>query len=168
MSRGSPSVSLTRRRTASVVVVLLASLYASACGDSATHLAGLVERATRELSTRATPSVVTTTFEPIAGHARPYTMVFFPTKPVTRDDLVRAGVAMDTAERIVSELGYLGTTSDRLVVAQEGQRLAFTSTCRTTPRHRGDASRGFARSLRHLAKRIRPRSFCKGTTVSIG
>jgi hypothetical protein len=73
---------------------------------------------------------VTVAYEPVTGVASPYTVLFFPARPVTEAEVVAAGVATSTAGRIYSELAYLGDTADMLVVEQEGERLAFTTSWR--------------------------------------
>lgn len=67
---------------------------------------------------------------PVTGGALPYTVLFFPARPVTEAEIVAAGVAKTTAGRIYSELAYQGHTSDLLVVEQADERLTFTSSWR--------------------------------------
>ena len=54
-------------------------------------------------------------------------MIFFPNRDVTESDLVAAGVDKTIAHRIYTEMAHLGNMTGKLVVEQQGERLAFTS-----------------------------------------
>jgi hypothetical protein len=71
-------------------------------------------------------SSVTVPFEPIRP-ASPYTVIFFPDRDVDEPELVAAGVDRAIAHRIYTEMAYLGGLAGLVVVEQEGQGLAFTT-----------------------------------------
>lgn len=117
------------------VVVLLGSVCVAACEDNATRLSTQLDRAASTLSARGSGAVATVRYEPMAD--APYTLIFFPVGSTTMNDLVAAGVPTAAADRIRSELAYLGTTDNLLVVDQDGQRLTFTSAWRRAAQVQG-------------------------------
>jgi hypothetical protein len=120
---------------ASGVVLAIVAAASVACSDNATGLAFEIERAAATVATQDGVSV-TAHYEPVTGSASPYVILFFPSRPVTGAELVTAGVPETTVRRILSELAYLGNTSNLLVVDQDGERLAFTTYWRRTARVR--------------------------------
>jgi hypothetical protein len=108
------------------MVALLSGLCVG-CADNATALAGRVGEAASRLNARDVGSSTTATYDPISGTASPYTVVFFPNRSVAEADVVAAGVGKEIAHRIYSELAYLGSTANLLVVEQDGARLTFTT-----------------------------------------
>ena len=57
----------------------------------------------------------------------PYTVIFFPDRDVAEAELVASGVDKAIAHSIYTDLAYLGSMAGKVVVAQEGERLQFTS-----------------------------------------
>ena len=106
------------------------SLVCGGCADNATALADRLGKAASRVSPLEAGSTVTASYEPATGSASPYTVVFFPARRVAEHDLVAAGVGEEVAKRIYKELADLGGMADLLVVDQEGQRLAFTTSWR--------------------------------------
>jgi len=119
-----------RARAVGLIAPVLLGFWCGACADDATQLAHQIEQAATALAAQSTSALSTVRYEPVTGGASPYTVVFFPARPVTEAEVVAAGVAKTTAERIYSELSYLGNTADLLVVEQEGERLTFTTSWR--------------------------------------
>ena len=114
---------------AKLVIVFLA-LICGGCTDNATSLAGLVGDAASQLRSQGAGSTFTASYEPVAGAASPYTVVFFPGRNVAERDLVAAGVSKEVTGRIFQDLAYLGSMADLLVVDQDGERLTFTTSWR--------------------------------------
>jgi hypothetical protein len=121
---------MPRTRAVGWIVPVLVGLSCGACADNATRLAYQVEQAAAALGSQSASAAFTVRYEPVTGGASPYTVLFFPARPVTEAEVVAAGVAKTTAERIYSELSYLGDTADLLVVEQKGERLTFTTSWR--------------------------------------
>jgi len=119
-----------RTRTVGWVVPVFLGFCCGACADNATQLAHQVEQAASALVSESASASFTVRYKPVTGGASPYTVLFFPARPVTEAEVVAAGVAKTTAGRIYSELAYLGDTANLLVVEQEGERLAFTTSWR--------------------------------------
>jgi hypothetical protein len=111
-----------------MIMLVLLSCVGAGCSDNATALASRVGDAASRLHAREAGSSATASYEPVSGTASPYTVVFFPNRSVAEEDLVAAGVRKEIAHRIHSELAYLGSTANLLVVEQEGARLTFTTT----------------------------------------
>ena len=65
-------------------------------------------------------------FDPV-GPASPYTVIFFPDRDVAEPELVAAGVDKAIAHRVYTEMAYLGSLAGKVVVEQEGEKVAFTS-----------------------------------------
>ena len=126
-------------------------LWCGACADNATQLASQVEQAAAALVSQSAGASFTVRYEPVTGGGSPYTVLFFPARPVTEAEVVAAGVAKTTAEQIYSELSYLGETADLLVVEQEGVDSR-------SPRRGGD-SHGFKTSWRRRGRPVIWRSF---------
>ena len=104
------------------------------CGaDNANLLADEIGEGAARLVARGSGSSITVSVDPVNGSASPYTVIFFPSREIAEADLVAAGVEMALARRIYSEMGYLGNLAGTLVVAQEGQRLKFTSSWKQFP-----------------------------------
>jgi hypothetical protein len=54
-------------------------------------------------------------------------VILFPDRDVAEPELVAAGVDKAMAHRIYTEMAYLGSFAGTVVVEQEGERLAFTT-----------------------------------------
>jgi hypothetical protein len=115
---------LTRVATLALVV---ASCLCVACGtDNSITFVEQVGGAASRLRSGEAGSSLTVPFNPTAP-ASPYTVIFFPDRDVGEPELVAAGVDKATAHMIYTEMAYLGSFAGAVVVAQEGERLNFTT-----------------------------------------
>ena len=111
-----------------LVAVLL--IVFSACGaDNAVSVVDRIREGVSRLPSQ-TGSSLTVFFDP--GGA-PYTVIFFPDRDVNEAEAVAEGVDKPIARRIFTEMAYLGSLAGTLVVAQEGERLQFTSSWKQLP-----------------------------------
>ena len=109
------------------IALVVASCISIGCADNATSLADRLGEAASRLRSGDAGSSLIASYEPVTGGASPYTVVFFPNRGVAQGDLIAAGVGEHVAERIYTELAYLDSMANPLVVEQEGKRLAFTT-----------------------------------------
>ena len=108
-----------------LVLLVVGALVVSGCGaDNANSLVDRIGEGASRLRSE-TGSSLTVSFDPIG--AAPYTVIFFPDRDVAETELVAGGVDKAIAHRIYTEMAYLGSFAGKLVVAQEGERLQFTS-----------------------------------------
>jgi hypothetical protein len=109
------------------LALVLTSCLCVACGaDNATSFVHHVGEAASRLHRGEVDSSLTVPFDPIRP-ASPYTVIFFPDRDVDEPELVAAGVDQAMADRIYTEMAYLGSFAGKVVVEQEGERLAFTT-----------------------------------------
>lgn len=111
-----------------VYVAVLICVAGAGCSDNAVKLRHGIEAAAERLDSRRNLTEERVSYMPVAAPAKGYWLIFFPERRVYADELVTRGVPRDLADRIFSELGYVDVgLGASLVVAQEGERLTFTS-----------------------------------------
>ncbi len=97
------------------------------CRDNATQLAYRVVESAEALSAQQDGASATVRYNPVSNASSPFTVVVFPARDVQETELVGAGMPPERAREILSDLAYLGTTANLMIVDQDGERLKFTT-----------------------------------------
>jgi hypothetical protein len=110
------------------VAIVLVGIALGGCSDNAIRLRFGIEDAARKLQAGPDFREERVSYIPVGGATQGYWLIFFPERRVHAEELVARGMPAETADRIYRELGYVDVgTGSMLVVAQDGERLNFTS-----------------------------------------
>ena len=116
------------RKSGYTAVFVLALLAGGCATDNATRLRFAIEKVAARLEAGPDFTEDRVLYVPKGGATKPYWLVFFPERRVYAHELVERGMPEALADDIYRQLGYVGVgMGAMLVVAQEGERLAFTS-----------------------------------------
>jgi hypothetical protein len=107
-----------------LLALFVGALVAGCRADNANTLVDRIGEGASRLPSE-TGSSLTVSFDPIG--AAPYAVIFFPDRDVAEAEVVAGGADEAIAHRLYTEMAYPGSFAGKLVVAQEGQRLQFTS-----------------------------------------
>jgi hypothetical protein len=115
------------RRRHLIAIVALAIL-SGACSDNAVRLRSGIESAATRLAAGRDFTEERVRYVPAVARDQGYWLIFFPERRVYASELIACGMPPEVADRIYHELSYVDVgLGAGLVVAQDGERLTFTS-----------------------------------------